>query len=135
MYSASPPSRPSPARAAGRSPLAEVLGPDGCSAGSGRSPTARRRATGSPDLEAVGARAERGHGAGDLVAERERQLVRQRPGRPVHEVQVGVAEAGAGDAHEHLTWTRFRHGTSTSSAGCSQAVSRIAFMREPYHMN
>jgi hypothetical protein len=26
----------------------------------------------------------------------------------VHQVQIGMAEAGAGDPHENLTWTRFR---------------------------
>ena len=59
-------------------------------------------------LDPVGSRAETDDAAGDLMTQREGQVVRQRSGAPVHQVQVGMAEAGAGDAHEHLTWTRFR---------------------------
>ena len=134
MYSASPPSRPSPAPRACARVFAEMLGPDaagGAAAASPR-PVDEHRLAG---LEAVGPRAESGDGAGDLVAERERELVRQRPGAPVHQVQIGVAEAGAGDANEHLTWTRFRRRDVDSWAGRSQAVSRIAFTHRPYHMN
>ena len=87
--------------------LAEMFGPDaarGAAAAAPRSVDEDGRAR----LEAVGSRAERGHGARDLVTEREGQRVRERPGAPMHEVQVGMTEAGAGDAHQHLTWTRFR---------------------------
>src|SRR4051812_13002631 len=50
------------------------------------------------DLHAVRARPELDHRPGHFVPERERQLVGQRPGRPVHQVQIGVAQSGAGDA-------------------------------------
>jgi hypothetical protein len=84
-----------------------MLGPDaaGRAAAASPRPVDENRLAG---LEAVGPRAESGDGAGDLVAERERELIRQRPGAPVHQVQIGMAEAGARDANEYLTWTRFR---------------------------
>ena len=84
---------------------------------------------GLADLDAVGAVAERRDGAGDLVAERERQLVGHGPGRPVHQVQVGVAEPGAGDPQEDLA--RARHGLRDVAdlGGCCHATSLTAFMR------
>jgi hypothetical protein len=109
--------------------LAEMFGPDAARGAAAAAPRPVDE-NGRARLEAVGSRAERGHGARDLVTEREGQRVRERPSAPVHEVQVGMTEAGAADAHQHLTWTRFRDtGMSTSWAGCSQAVSRIACMR------
>ena len=103
-YSASPPSRPSPAPRAAAVARRDAR-PRRCRQGSGRIPTARRRGPARPARDRR-PRAERGDGAGDLVAERERQLVRQHSGAPVHQVQIGMAEAGAGDANEYLTWTR-----------------------------
>ena len=87
--------------------VAQVLGPDAAGAAAPASPRPVDEDR-LAELEAVGSRAERGDGAGDLVAERERELVRQRAGAPVHQVQVRMAEPGAGDAHEHLTRTGFR---------------------------
>ena len=62
--------------------------------GTRRSPTGRRRATGSPIVEPVTPAPERRDRAGGLVTERERQRPRQRPLRPLHDVEVRVAEAG-----------------------------------------
>jgi len=50
-----------------------------------------------------------GDGTGRLVPERERQLIGQRSGRPLHEVQVGVAEPGRLDPQQHLARTGLRH--------------------------
>ena len=76
-------------------PLAEMLGPDAARGAAAAAPRPVDE-DGRARLEAVGSRAERGHGARDLVTEREGQRVRERPGAPVHEVQVGMTEAGAG---------------------------------------
>jgi hypothetical protein len=57
-----------------------------------RRSAARPRADrGRSGREALDPRADRLHPAGVLVPERERKLVRQRPGRPLHHVKVGVA--------------------------------------------
>jgi hypothetical protein len=77
--------------------VAEVLGPDAAGAAAPASPWAVDQDR-LADLEAVGPWAERRDGAGDLMAEREWELVRQRAGPPVHQVQVRMAEPGAGDA-------------------------------------
>ena len=58
-----------------------------------------------------------GDGPGDLVTEREGQLVWERPGAPVHQVQVRVAQAGPTHPDEHLAWTRFRHGHLDEPSG------------------
>src|SRR2546423_14791207 len=50
-------------------------------------------------------RAERNDRAGVLVAERERQLPRNRACRPFHDVQIAVAEAGRFDGDQHLAGT------------------------------
>ena len=63
---------------------------------------------GLADLDAVGARAERRDDAGHLVPERERQLVWDGPGGPVHEVKVGMAQAGGADLEEDLAGTGCR---------------------------
>src|SRR5829696_2448533 len=56
--------------------------------------------------DALGAGPERGDGAGDLVAERERQRVRKRSGAPVHQMKIRVAEPGPGDPDEHFAGAR-----------------------------
>ena len=79
------------------------------------------------DGEAVGAIAELVDGPDDLVTERERQRVRHRPLRPMHQVQVRVAEAGA---RARAAGPRRRRapasGTSRTSAGCCQETSWTA---------
>jgi hypothetical protein len=62
---------------------------------------------GLAELDAVGSVAERGDGPADLVSERERQLVRHGPGRPVHEMKIGVAESGGRHPEEDLTRARY----------------------------
>jgi hypothetical protein len=87
--------------------FAQMLGPDAAcgAAATAPRPVHEHRFAG---LDAVGSRAERGDGARDLVTEREGQRVRKRTGLPVHEMQVGVAETRAADAHEHLARPGFR---------------------------
>ena len=60
------------------------------------------------DGDAGGTRAEARDGTGDLVAERERQVVGERARGPVHQVQVGVAQARAAHAQQHLARPRRR---------------------------
>jgi hypothetical protein len=52
------------------------------------------------ERKAVGAQPQLHDGAGHLVAQGERQRVRQRPGRPMHEVQIGVAQPRTADLHD-----------------------------------
>ena len=54
------------------------------------------------DLQPLDPGAERLDPAGVLVAEREGQVEGHRPLRPLHQVQVGVAGAGAGDLDQDL---------------------------------
>jgi hypothetical protein len=68
-------------------------------------------------LQTLGSPAERGNGAGDLVAERERQLVWQRSGAPVHEMKIGMAEPRSGDPDEQLTGAWFGHGNIDEPSG------------------
>ena len=92
--------------ASGQSGRAQVLRTDAARAAAAAPPRAVDQ-DGLARLGARGSRTERGHGAGDLVSQREGKLVRQRSGGPVHQVQVGVAEPGSGHAHEHLTRAGF----------------------------
>src|SRR5690606_7025920 len=54
------------------------------------------------DLEALDAGPRRLDPAGVLVPERERRVEGERAGRPLHQVQVRVAGAGAADPDQHL---------------------------------
>ena len=60
------------------------------------------------DVQPLDARAHRLDPPGVLVAERERELIREEPGGPLHHVQVGVTGAGTADLDEHLAgpWLR-----------------------------
>ena len=60
------------------------------------------------DPDAVRALPELRDRPGHLVAERERELVGQRAGRPVHQVQVGVAQPCRADLEQHLAGPRLR---------------------------
>jgi cation-transporting ATPase E len=88
--------------------FAEVLGRQAAGA-------ARAAAPGTVDRdrrafrEAGDTSAEFGDPTGGFVPERERQIPRQGPGRPLHEMQVGVARARRGHLHEHLTRTGMRN--------------------------
>ena len=82
-------------------PRAQVLGADAAV----RAPPAAPGAVHEhrlADLDAGRPGAERLDRPGHLVAHREWQLVRHRPGGPVHEVQVGMAEAGSLHAQQEL---------------------------------
>ena len=69
-------------------------------------PHAPWTATGVPDLEPLGTRADGLDPARVLVAERERRVEGEEPGRElVEEVEVGVAGAGAADADDDLAGT------------------------------
>src|SRR4051794_34287886 len=108
------PAVPAEARAApadGLGSLAEVLLPQAAAPAATAAPGAVDD-HGLADVDAVGARPERRDDARHLVAERERQLVRDRPGGPVHEVQVGVAQAGRANLEQDLAGTGLgpRHG-------------------------
>ena len=82
-------------------PLAEVL-LTAAAAGAAAAAPGAVDDHGLADLDVVDAVGDRGHRPGDLVAEREGQVIRDGAGRPVQQVQVGVAQPRAGDAQQHL---------------------------------
>jgi len=59
-------------------------------------------------------------------AEPERRLVQDGPDGPVHQMQLGVAEAGSGDLQEDLARTRDGLGHSQTSAGRCDPHGRMA---------
>ena len=91
--------QPSPAAAQPVGVLAQGLGADAARTAAPAAP----RPVDDDRLAALNARRPRTelhHGAHRLMSERERQLVGKRPGGPVHEVKVGVAQA-RGEHLEH----------------------------------
>ena len=125
MCDASPPSRPEPAAA----PVVDAV-----VVGAAQAPAARpaRRHARDRDGVALGEVGRRSSPtgldpAGDLVAEGERDVVRQDAGGGVEEQHVGVAEADAADAHEHLVRSRLqRRHVVEPGRSASRAAGRPA---------
>ena len=109
-YSASPPSKPSPQPApAARSRRSQRFSaPAAHCAAACRIPRARRRAPHRLRRRPTSA-TERGDPAGALVPERERKLPGHRSLRPLHHVEIGVAQARRHDLDEHLARAGLGH--------------------------